>query len=345
MYAYLGKGILMPDRLRIGLLGAGRIGKVHATTLVQRVPDAELVAIADPQIEAAQRLADQLRVPHVSPDAHTILSDPNIDAVLICTPTASHPALIADAAAAGKHIFCEKPVALDLESHDTAVAAAEAAGVKLQIGFNRRFDANFARMRQAVIDGEIGQVELLHIISRDPAPPSLDYLRTSGGIFLDMTIHDFDMARFLTGSEIVQVYAQGAVLIDPAIATVGDIDTHVTLLRFANGAIGSIDNSRRAGFGYDQRAEMLGSRGAIQASNNYPNNVVISTNKIVQRDLPLNFFMQRYVEAFANEIAAFVRSVREDLPVAVSGADARAALAVALAAQRSHTEQRPISLA
>ncbi|WP_129632717.1 inositol 2-dehydrogenase [Candidatus Oscillochloris fontis] len=334
----------IPHRLRIGLLGAGRIGTVHATTLVQRIPTAELVAIADPQIEAAQSLADQLRVPNVTPDAHTILNDPNIDAVLICTPTASHPALIAAAASAGKHIFCEKPVALDLALHDAAVAAAETAGVKLQIGFNRRFDANFARMRQAVIDGEIGQVEILHIISRDPAPPALDYLRTSGGIFLDMTIHDFDMARFLTGSEIVQVYVQGAVLVDPAIASVGDIDSHVTLLRFANGAIGSIENSRRAGFGYDQRAEILGSRGAIHTSNNYPNNVVISNHNTVYRDLPLNFFMQRYVEAFASEIATFVRSVHEDLPVAVSAADARAALVVALAAQRSHTEQRPINI-
>ncbi len=334
----------MSYRLRIGLLGAGRIGTVHATTIAQRIPAAELVAIADPQLQSAQRLAEHLRVPHVTPDAHAILHDPNIDAILICTPTASHPALIAEAAAAGKHIFCEKPVALDLAAHDAAVAAAEAAGVKLQIGFNRRFDANFARMRQAVVAGEIGQVEMLHIISRDPAPPSLDYLRTSGGIFLDMTIHDFDMARFLTGSEIVQVYAQGAVLVDPAIASVSDIDTHVTMLRFANGAIGTIDNSRRAGFGYDQRAELLGSHGAIQTSNNYPNNVVISSHHMVYRDLPLNFFMQRYVDAFANEISAFVHSVREDRPIVVTAADARAALVVALAAQQSHTEQCPISI-
>ncbi|MEI7771686.1 MAG: inositol 2-dehydrogenase [Chloroflexales bacterium] len=335
----------MSRSLQIGLIGAGRIGRVHAATIAYRVPGAELAAVTDPVPAAAQALAEQFRVRTIAPDAQAILADPAIDAVLICTPTPTHAELIVAAAAAGKHIFCEKPVALSLAQTDAAVAAAEQAGVTLQIGFNRRFDANFARLRRAVADGEVGTVEIVHIISRDPAPPPAEYVRTSGGIFLDMTIHDWDMARFLTGSEIVAVYAQGGVMVDPAIGAAGDIDTHVTLLRFASGAIGSIDNSRRAVYGYDQRAEVFGSKGSIQAQNNYPNSAVISTGESVRRDLPLNFFMDRYVAAFAAEIEAFVAAVATGQPVAVTGHDGRAALAAGLAAKLSYAEGRPVRVA
>jgi myo-inositol 2-dehydrogenase/D-chiro-inositol 1-dehydrogenase len=335
----------MSNRLKIGLIGAGRIGRVHAATIAYRAPGAELAAVTDPLPEAARSLTESFRVGAVAPDARAILDDPAIDAVLICTPTDTHAALIMAAAAAGKHIFCEKPVALTLEQTDAAVAAADAAGVRLQIGFNRRFDANFARLRRAVADGEVGAVEVVHIVSRDPAPPPVSYIRSSGGIFLDMTIHDWDMARFLTGSEIVEVYAQGGVMVDPAIGAAGDIDTHVTLLRFASGAIGTVDNSRRAVYGYDQRAEVFGSRGAIQAQNNFPNSAVISTAESVRRDLPLNFFMDRYVEAFAAEIEAFVAAVSGGGPVPVTGHDGRAALAVGLAAKLSYAEGRPVRVA
>ncbi len=335
----------MSRRLQIGLIGAGRIGHVHAATVAYRIASAELAAVTDPVSAAAQALAEKFRVRVVAPDYQHILADPAIDAVLICTPTDTHADLIVAAAAAGKHIFCEKPVALSLEQNDRAVAAAERAGVTLQIGFNRRFDANFARLRRAVADGEIGTVEIVHIVSRDPAPPPIAYVGPSGGIFLDMSIHDWDMARFLTGSEIVEVYAQGGVMVDPAIGAAGDIDTHVTLLRFASGAIGSVDNSRRAVYGYDQRAEVFGSKGSIQVQNNYPNSALISTGESVRRDLPLNFFMDRYVEAFAAEIESFVAAVSAGQPVAVTGHDGRAALAVALAAKLSYVERRPVRVA
>jgi myo-inositol 2-dehydrogenase / D-chiro-inositol 1-dehydrogenase len=331
--------------LQIGVIGAGRIGQVHASTIAYRVNRAQLAAVTDPVADAAHAVAEKYRVPKIAADYRAIVADPSIDAVLICTPTDTHAEIIGAAAQAGKHIFCEKPIALDLAATDAAIAAAERAGVKLQLGFNRRFDANFARVRQAVASGEIGQPQIIHIISRDPSPPPPTYVRSSGGIFLDMTIHDWDMARFLIGDEIEEVYVQGGVMVDPAIGEAGDIDTHVTLLRFANGAIGTIDNSRKAVYGYDQRVEVFGSAGAIQTENNYPNNSVVSTAEEVRRDLPLNFFMQRYVDAFAAEVEAFVAAVVDDKPVPVGGYDGRMALVVGLAAKKSYAEHRPVRVA
>lgn len=331
--------------LRIGLLGAGRIGQVHARTIVQRVAGASLVAIADPVLDAAQQLATRYQIATVSADCMRIISDPGIDAVLICTPTDTHAGYIMAAAAHGKHIFCEKPVALDLAQTDQALAAVNAAGVTLQIGFNRRFDANFMRIQHAVATGQIGTPKIVHIISRDPAPPPISYIKSSGGIFLDMTIHDWDVARFLVGSDIDEVYVQGGVTVDPAIGEAGDIDTHVTMLRFANGVIGTIDNCRQAVYGYDQRAEVFGSAGSIQTDNNYPNSAVLSTAGAVQRDLPLNFFMERYTEAYAAEVAAFVDAVNTGTPVRASGDDARKALIAGLAAWQSYRTGRPVKLA
>ena len=330
--------------VQVGLIGAGRIGQVHASTIAYRVSSAQLAAVTDPVPGAAQAVAATYGVPEIAADYRQIVADPNIDAVMICTPTDTHAEIIIAAAQAGKHIFCEKPVALNLKDTDAAIQAVERAGVKLQIGFNRRFDANFARVRKAVASGEIGAPQIIHVISRDPAPPPLAYIRSSGGIFLDMTNHDWDIARFLIGSEIDEVYVQGGVMVDPAIGAAGDIDTHVTLLRFANGVIGTVDNSRQAVYGYDQRVEVFGSQGAIHTENNYPNNSVISTADAVRRDLPLNFFMQRYVDAFAAEIAAFVDAVAGGRPVAVDGRDGRMALVVGLAAKKSFEERRPVKV-
>jgi myo-inositol 2-dehydrogenase/D-chiro-inositol 1-dehydrogenase len=335
----------MTTPLQIGLIGAGRIGQVHAATIANRVAGARLAAVTDPLPGAAERVAATFRVPRIAPDERAILADEAIDAVLICTPTDTHAEIIIAAAQAGKHIFCEKPVALTLAQTDAAIAAAERAGVTLMLGFNRRFDANYARVRQAIVGGEIGEPHIVHIISRDPAPPPIDYVKVSGGIFLDMAIHDWDMARFLTGSEIEEVYVQGGVLVDPAIGAAGDIDTHVTLLRFASGAIGTVDNSRRAVYGYDQRVEVFGSTGAIQTENNYPNSTTLSTAESVRRDLPLNFFMQRYLDAYAAEVAAFVDAVASGRPAPVDGRDGRAALVVGLAAQQSYLERRPVRVA
>jgi len=338
------KEVPLSKIIQVGLIGAGRIGQVHAATIAHRVATARLAAVTDPQPGVAQAVAAKFGVPWVAADVQALLAAPDLDGVLICTPTATHAAIIVAAAAAGKHIFCEKPIALNLTETDAALSAVERAGVQLQLGFNRRFDANFARVRQAIVSGEIGTPHILHIVSRDPAPPPLDYIRSSGGIFLDMAIHDWDIARFLIGSEIEEVYVQGGVMVDPAIGAAGDIDTHVTLLRFANGVIGTVDNSRRASYGYDQRVEVFGSAGAIQTANNYPNSSVISTAGAIQRDLPLNFFMERYADAFAAEIAAFVDVVAGNTSVPVGGADGRMALRVGLAAQRSYAERRPVQV-
>jgi myo-inositol 2-dehydrogenase/D-chiro-inositol 1-dehydrogenase len=331
-------------QLNIGIIGAGRIGKVHAETLAFRLPEARTLAIADVNREAAQALAARCGIPTVSESGAAILANPAIEAVLICSSTDTHAELIVQAAQAGKHIFCEKPIAHSLTEIDRALAAVETAGVKLQIGFNRRFDTNFARVRQAVVSGEIGAPRLMHIISRDPAPPPMSYIRVSGGMFLDMTIHDFDMARFLVGDEVEEVYTAGAVMVDPEIGRAGDLDTALIVLRFKNGVIGTIDNSRQAAYGYDQRVEILGSGGSIATGNCYPNQAVVSTASEVRKDLPLNFFMDRYTESFASEIRAFVQAVREDRPTPVAGIDGLIAVVMGMAARKSYDEHRPVRL-
>lgn len=330
--------------LNVGLIGVGRIGKLHAEHLAYRIPLVRLAAISDVNEDAARSCAGRLGVGRVEADYRAILDATDIEAVVICSPTDMHAPMIEAAAHAGKQIFCEKPIAQDLAKIDQAVAAVEKAGVKLQVGFNRRFDANFARVRQAIQAGEIGEPHLLHIISRDPGPPPISYIKVSGGIFLDMTIHDFDMARFLIGSEVDEVYAAAGCKVDPAIGAAGDLDTALITLKFANGVLGVIDNSRRAVYGYDQRVEVLGSTGAVQVDNNYPNTAVISDASLVRRDLPLNFFMERYTESFLTEMNAFVQAVLNDTPTPVTGWDGRVAVVMGLAARKSYDENRPVRL-
>jgi myo-inositol 2-dehydrogenase/D-chiro-inositol 1-dehydrogenase len=334
----------LPKKLQVGIIGAGRIGKEHAQTLAYRLPDAHAAVITDLNTAAAKELADRLGIPRVAKNTQEILNDPSIEAVLICSPTDTHVGLIIEAARARKHIFCEKPIDVSLSKIDQALQAVEKSGVKFQVGFNRRFDANFARVRAAVKTGEIGTPHLMHIISRDPEPPPISYVKSSGGIFLDMTIHDFDMARFLIGAEVESIYATGAVLIDPAIGKAGDIDTALLVLHFKNGVIATIDNSRKAVYGYDQRVEILGSKGSIATGNCYPNQAILSTGTAVQRDLPLNFFMERYTESFAAELRAFVEAVVHDKPVTINGVDGRTAVAMALAARKSYEERRNVFL-
>ena len=335
----------MDKVLNVGVIGAGRIARVHAATLTYRLPNARVAAIADVNLAAAQEAAAHFNIPVATDDPGQVFADPAIDAVLVCSITSTHAPFIVAAAKAGKHIFCEKPIALDLAQIDEALAAVDAAGVKLQVGFNRRFDANFARVRKAVAEGEIGRPAILHIISRDPGPPPIEYAKGSGGMFLDMTIHDFDMARFLVGAEVEEIYTQAAVTVDPAIGAIGDVDTAVILMKFADGVIGTIDNCRRASYGYDQRVEVLGSKGAIATANNYPNAATISDGTSVRRDLPLNFFMDRYTESFATEVAAFVDAVLHDKPTPVTGHDGRVPVVMGLAALKSHREGRPVKLA
>jgi myo-inositol 2-dehydrogenase/D-chiro-inositol 1-dehydrogenase len=330
-------------KVRLGIIGAGRIGRVHARTM-STSEAAALVAIMDVDHAAAEEVARLCGIPQVTQDTSQIFANPDIDAVLICSPTNTHTDFIVRAAEAGKHIFCEKPIDYDLAKIDLALQAVERAGVKLQVGFNRRFDANFARVRSAIESGEIGSPRLLHIISRDPAPPPISYIKVSGGMFFDMTIHDFDMARYLIQDEVEEIYAAGGVMVDPEIGRAGDIDTAVVTLRFKSGVIGTIDNSRQASYGYDQRVEVLGSKGSISAGNCYPNQAVVSTGTEIRRDLPLHFFMERYADSFAEELRSFIQAINEDRPTPVNGADGRAPVLMGLAARKSYEEGRPVRM-
>ncbi len=335
----------MQTELAVGLIGAGRIGRIHAANVAHRVRRARLVAVADVDEASAVECAREFGAVSAGVDYRAVLDDQSIDAVAVCSSTDTHAEIIEAAADAGKHIFCEKPISLDLSAIDRALAGVEAAGVALQIGFNRRFDANYRRLRDAVVDGEIGDPHILHLISRDPSPPPIEYVRRSGGMFVDMTIHDFDMARFLIGSEVEEVFTAAAVRLDPRIADAGDVDTAVIILRFRNGTIGTIDNSRKAVYGYDQRAEIFGSDGSIRTDNMYPNAAILSGPRSVTRDLPLHFFLERYSESYVEEMRAFVEAVIDGgKVVAVTGKDGRIPVVMGLAARRSYDENRPVRL-
>ncbi len=334
----------MTENVKVGIIGAGRIGSLHAEHLVTRIPKAEVMAISDVRVEVAESCAARLGIPEVFADPAPLLQDPDIDAVLICSSTNTHAALVEAAAAAGKHIFCEKPIDLDLARVDRVLATVEQAGVKFMVGFNRRFDHNFRRVRDLVAAGAIGTPQIMHIISRDPAPPPIEYVKVSGGIFLDMTIHDFDMARYLMGCEVEEVYVAGGVMVDPAIGEAGDIDTTVIMLRFENGAIGTIDNSRQAVYGYDQRVEVFGSGGVVRTENDFPNTAIVSDGQSIHTDLPLNFFLDRYTESYVTELQAFIDYVLGGSQPPATGQDGRMAIAMGYAARKSYAENRPVAL-
>ena len=334
----------MSSKVNVGLIGAGRIGRLHAEHLAFRIPQANLLTVSDIVLEAAQRCAADFDIPKATQDHRVIMENPDIEAVVVCSSTDTHAQMIEEAAAAGKHIFCEKPIDFDLARIDRALAAVEESGVKLQVGFNRRFDPNFRRVRELVAGGKIGEPHILRITSRDPAPPPIEYIKVSGGIFLDMTIHDFDMARYLIGSEVEEIYAAGGVMVDPAIGEAGDIDTAVITLRFENGVIGTIDNSRRAVYGYDQRVEVFGSGGMVTVANNTPDTAVLSDAEGVHGPLPLYFFMERYVESYIAEMQAFIECVQQDKAPPVTGIDGRIPVVMGYAARRSYEEGRPVRL-
>jgi myo-inositol 2-dehydrogenase/D-chiro-inositol 1-dehydrogenase len=335
----------MSALIKVGIIGAGRIGKIHAENIAYFMPRAKLKAIADLNMTPAmEEWAKNLGIAAVSKDPSALLADKDIEALLICSSTDTHADFVVKAAEAGKHIFCEKPVDLTVAKVRAALSAVKKAGVKLQVGFNRRFDHNFRRVHDLVLAGEIGVPHLIKITSRDPAPPPPAYVAVSGGIFLDMTIHDFDMARFQAGSEVVEVYAAGSVLVDKAIGEAGDVDTAVVTLRFANGALGVIDNSRKATYGYDQRVEVFGSKGSAAAENDAPSTVKLSNESGVTGEKPLYFFLERYKEAFIAEMRAFLEAVAEGKSVPVTGEDGLQDLLVGLAAKKSLAERRPVKL-
>jgi myo-inositol 2-dehydrogenase/D-chiro-inositol 1-dehydrogenase len=330
--------------VNVGLIGTGRIGNLHAKNLAFRVPGANLAAVADIRAQAAEECAVECQCPAACQDYRTILEDPDIEAVVICSSTDTHAQIIEEAATAGKHIFCEKPLDFDLARIDQVLAAVHEAGVKLQVGFNRRFDSNFKRVRDLVAEGAIGTPHIVRITSRDPEPPPIEYVKVSGGIFLDMTIHDFDMARYLIGSEVTELYVAGGVMVDPEIGKAGDIDTAVITLRYANGAIGTIDNSRKAVYGYDQRVEVFGSGGVVMVSNKKPDTAEWSTADGVQSSLPLFFFIERYTDSYIEEMRAFIECVQQNKPPPVTGIDGRIPVVMGYAAIKSYEENRPVKL-
>ena len=327
--------------LNVGLLGAGRIAGVHATAISTN-PGSRLAAVSDFIPEAAQKLAATYGTTARTTDE--IIADPTIDAVLIATSTDTHSDLIERATAAGKAVLCEKPVDLSLARALACQKAVASNGKPVMIGFNRRFDPNFSALKAAADRGEIGKTELLSITSFDPAPPPVAYIKVSGGIFRDMMIHDFDMANFLMGAPPVSVSAAASSIVDPAIGAAGDFDTAVVTLTYADGRIAVIKNSRRAVYGYDQRVEMLGSEGLLQAQNMLESTVVKSTTAGVLAAKPTYFFLERYMPSYAAEWAAFVDALTGGKPLPVTLADGVAALAMAEAATRSAKSGKPVLL-
>jgi len=325
------------------VIGTGRMGSVHTRNIARLIPEADLVAICDIRLEVAQAVADELGIQRVVKDYHELLADKDIEAILIATSTNTHAFIMKDVAAAGKHIFCEKPLALNLADIDKALAAVKKAGVKLQVGFNRRFDKSFQRVREIVASGEIGRPCILRITNRDPELPAMEFLRVSGGMFLDMTIHDFDMARFQVG-EIEEVYATGSVLIEPALKEFGDIDTNVVTLKFAGGAVGAIDNSRQAVYGYDQRLEVFCTNGTAMADNEAESTILKGDPDGFHSARPPHFFMQRYAPCYVEEVRQFLECVRDEQPTPTTGQDGRAAVVLGHAAWKSLRENRPVKV-
>jgi myo-inositol 2-dehydrogenase/D-chiro-inositol 1-dehydrogenase len=323
------------------VLGVGRIGKMHVELLARQVPGASVAMVQDINADAAAAVGQQFDVPYTT-DVEVALASGDVDAVAICSSTDTHVPFMIASANAGKAIFCEKPISLDLGKVDEALAVIAASGVPFQVGFNRRFDAAHASVRAAVIDGSVGDLHMVRITSRDPAPPPISYIEVSGGIFLDMMIHDFDMARFVTGSEVVEVYAQGAVRIDPAIGAAGDLDTAVVMLRHENDCITTIDNSRQAVYGYDQRVEAFGS-GGMAASENQLTHTGIrrSAAGTLGSTIPY-FFLDRYIPSYVEEWKSFVAYVADGGESPVSANDGRAPLVIGLAAWKSFREGRPV---
>lgn len=332
--------------LRIGIIGAGRIGKVHLESISYHVKNATVTAMADPFMnEETEKLIRSYGVSKVTKDYKDILNDKDIDAVLVCSSTDTHAAISIEAINAGKHVFCEKPVDHSIEKiQAVADALKEHPDIKFQVGFNRRFDHNFAAIRKAYDDGKIGEAHILKITSRDPEPPNPAYIKVSGGIFLDMTIHDFDMACFLTDSDVEELYVNSAVLVDPAIGEQGDVDTAIITMKMANGALAVIDNSRKAAYGYDQRAELFGSKGMVATSNDTVSSAVISNADGVTGEKPLFFFLERYMGSFSEEMRQFTEAVINDTEVPVGIHAGLQSVKIGLAARKSIEEHRPVKI-
>ncbi len=331
--------------MKAALLGIGRIGRVHLENISNSVREIEIKTVADPYLtEEGIEFCKKFGVENVTKDVDSVFADPEIEAVLICSATNTHADMIMKACEAKKDIFCEKPIDHDVARVHMALDAVEKAGVKLQIGFNRRFDHNHHAVYQAIRDGKIGDPQIYCISSRDPAPPTIEYVRASGGIYFDMMIHDFDMIRYLAGCEVTEVYAKGSVLIDPAIGDEGDVDTTIVTLTFEDGSIGVINNSRQAVYGYDQRIEVLGSKGSVKDENDIPNTVVLSTADCTSYGTCYKVMWDRYTQAFISEMRSFADAIMNDKTPLVTGTAGLYPVLMAAAAKKSMEEGRPVKI-
>jgi myo-inositol 2-dehydrogenase/D-chiro-inositol 1-dehydrogenase len=330
-------------KINIGIVGVGRMGSIHLENLVTKFPNARVLAISDtsPNLEA---LAEKYQVAKVYPQFESMIKDSEINAVVICSPTDLHAEHIIKAAKAGKHIFCEKPMDLSLETVKEVLEIVKLAGVKLFIAFNRRFDPNFQRVEKMVKDGKIGAPQIIKITSRDPGPPPLPYIKVSGGLFLDMAIHDFDMARFISGKEVVEVFSKGTVFIDEGIAEAGDIDTAATILTMEDNSMIIIDNCRKASYGYDQRIEVFGSKGMCGSENKLHDNHFHWDENGIHQSLPMDFFMDRYLKSYYNEMESFLSCLLNNTEPDPSGIDGLMSIAIGLAAKKSLHEGRAVKL-
>lgn len=327
--------------ISIALFGAGRIGSLHGANVARR-DDVELRYVSDVFPEAAQKLADKFSAQVVS--IEEALADSSLDAVIIASSTDTHAQLIEASAKAGKAIFCEKPIDLDIQQVEACLAVVEETGVALSLGFNRRFDINFRALQQAVAEQKIGNLEMVSITSRDPSPPPVDYIKVSGGLFRDMMIHDLDMARWLLGEEPSEVFATASCLVDPEIEQAGDVDTAMVILKTPSGRMCQISNSRRAAYGYDQRIEVFGSAGMMRAENAASNTVELFTEAGVRKDNPPHFFLERYMDAYQRELDEFVDAIVAGVTPSVGGNDGRMALVLADAALQSYQTGVPVKL-
>jgi myo-inositol 2-dehydrogenase/D-chiro-inositol 1-dehydrogenase len=329
--------------INVAVAGLGRIGKIHLKNLALNFKEIKVVAAMD-VLDESKAIADEFDVPIFVKTFDELLAVPDLDAVLICSPTDTHADYVVKAARAGVHIFCEKPLDLSLERVQEVLEVVKNEGVHLMLGFNRRFDPEFMKIRQLVEDDAVGDPQIIKITSRDPGPPPISYIKSSGGMFLDMTIHDFDMARYISGKQVKEVYAKATVKVDPEIGQAGDVDTAVITLTFEDDSMAVIDNCRKAAYGYDQRLEVFGSKGMAQAENNFPNNHKLYTKEGIRGDLPLHFFLERYDASYKQEIREFIDALISGDGMPVDGSDGLISIAIGLAAKKSVQENRPVKL-
>lgn len=332
--------------LNVGIIGMGRIGRVHAEGITKYVTGVRVAALADPAASPeAVALAQSLGLPPILSDYREIIADKAIDAVLVCSPTDLHTEIALAALDAGKHVFCEKPVDTDPARILTIAEKVKKTGLKFQVGFNRRFDHNFMALRRAVAEGRVGEINVIRLTSRDPAPPPIEYIKRSGGLFLDMTIHDLDIVRFLSGGDIEEIYVNAAVLVDPEIGRAGDVDTAILSLKLSTGTLAAIDDSRRSAYGYDQRAEVFGSAGSAAIGHDTPSTLVVSHDAGITSEKPLYFFLERYMQSFAEELREFAHAIETGAETPVTVEDGLKSVVAALAANKSLREGRPVRLA